>query len=698
MNGMDKFFYPRSMVVIGASVTKLNLGQIILLNNKQQGYEGTLYGVGREEGDVGGVPVYDSVDKIPEVPDVAVIISPAQTVPDFMEACGRKGITHVVIESGGFSEYTEGEHTLEEKVLDIANRYGIRFIGPNCIGTINFDIRMMMPFAFFADVPKGGRVAMIAQSGGVGATHLATFGDNAIVPGKFAAIGNKLQVDEVDVLEYFLKDPGTDVVALYLEGFKRGRAFFDLALASDKPLIVQKSNRSEASAAIARSHTTALSAGDDVVDGCFRQAAAIRAEDDGDLINAVKIVRLPLMKSRRVAVLSRSGGHAVLTADACAKHGFTLVDFPASFIEKVKTIYHTRVIAHQNPLDLGEIFDYTIFIRILEETLKLPDVDGVLFNHVYASSYEAEMSRTFLANVGRMVEEYQKPVAIALITDAKERLDIAKNQGYPVFMTPLAAVKALDVSATYYEEKKARDGRGAYPAVPVDKEKIAAMRVRCAAEKRIPLTDEALDIAAAVGIESVPCTVVRSTREAVGLKMIYPVAVKLLSRDASHKSDVGGVALGIAGPKELAAAVAEMEKAMGALPDKPAIDGFLVQTMAAEGVECFVGGRQDPVFGPIVTAGLGGVFLEIFKDTAIRLAPVTKSEAMDMLTQLKAYPVLQGARGKGKADTEALADTICRVAQLLSAAPEIAEIDLNPVIVHAAGKGVSVVDCRVFFK
>ena len=275
---------------------------------------------------------------------------------------------------------------------------------------------------------------------------------------------------------------------------------------------------------------------------------------------------------------------------------------------------------------------------------------------------------------------------------------IAKNQGYPVFMTPLAAVKALDVSATYYEEKKARDGRGAYPEGPVDKEKIAAIRARCNAEKRIPLTDEALDIAAAAGIGSVAGAVVRSAREAEGLKIKYPVAVKLLSRDASHKSDVGGVKLGIGGPAELTAAIAEMEKAMGALPEKPAIDGFLVQTMAAEGVECFVGGRQDPVFGPIVTAGLGGVFLEIFKDTSIRLAPVTKSEAMDMLGELKAYPVLRGARGKGKADTDALADIVCRVAHLLAEVPEIAEIDLNPVIVHGAGKGVSVVDSRIFFR
>ena len=695
---MEKFFYPRSIVVIGASVTKMNLGHIIVLNNRENGYEGNIYGVGREEGDIAGAHVYDSVDKIPEVPDVAIIISPAQTVADFMEACGKKGIKRIVIESGGFSEYSEGQNILEKKILEIADHYNIRFIGPNCIGTVNFDIKMMMPFGFFPETPSGGRVAMIVQSGGIGSAYLKEFGDNAIIPGKFAAIGNKLQIDEVDVLDYLIKDEKTDVITMYMEGFKRGRAFFNLALRSDKPIIVQKSNRSNLTAKIAQSHTTALSADDTVVDGCFRQAAVIRAEDNIDFLNAVKIIRLPLMKSRRVAVLSRSGGHAVLTADACAKFGFSLVDFPPAFIETVKTIYHKRFIDHQNPLDLGEIFDYTIFTKILEEALKLPDVDGVLFNHLYVATYEAEMSRDFLSNVGRLVKQYQKPVAVTVNTDAPELLNISKNQGYPIFTSPLIAAKALDVSATYYEEKTARDARGKNVPSSINMAAIEKIREHCGAEKRIPLTDEALQITGDAGIGCGAGGTVQSAKEASKCKLNFPVAVKLLSRDASHKSDVGGVRLKIQNHKKLVEAISDMKKVFKKIKPQPTIDGFLIQEMAADGVECFVGGRQDPVFGPIVIAGLGGIFLEIFKDTSIRLAPVTKNEAMDMLKQLQAYPVLQGARGKMKADIDAFSDVICRVSQLLTRAQDIAEIDLNPVIVHEKGKGVSIVDSRVFFK
>ncbi|HPC07820.1 MAG TPA: acetate--CoA ligase family protein [Smithella sp.] len=695
---MEKFFYPRSMVVIGASVKRLNLGHIIVLNNRQHNYEGNIYGVGREEGDIAGAPVYDSVEKIPEVPDVAIIIAPAETVPDFMDACGKKGIKRLVIESGGFSEYSQGQNVLEKKVLEIADRYGMRFIGPNCIGTINFDIKMMMPFGFFPRTAPGGRVAMIVQSGGVGGSYLGEFGDNAIIPGKFAAIGNKLQIDEVDVLEYLLNDDKTDVVAMYLEGFKRGRAFFDLAVQSDKPLIVLKSNRSDLTAKIAQSHTTALSADDQVVDGAFRQTAVIRVDDDIDFINAVKIIRLPLMKSRRVAILSRSGGHAVMSVDACAKFGFSLVDFPPAFIENLKTIYNTRVIAHQNPLDLGEIFDYTIFTQILEEALKLPDVDGVLFNHLYIADYEGKMSRDFLSNVGKLVQQYQKPVAMTMVTDTQELVNISKNQSYPIFTTPLTAAKALNMSATYYEEKTAREARGRAVQTTLDMAAIDIIQDKCKTQKRIPLTDESLRIVEAAGIKSIAGATVKSAKEAGDVSLHFPVAVKLLSRDASHKSDIGGVRLNIKNQRELKKAISDIKKSLKEMKPRPAMDGFLIQEMSADGVECFVGGRQDPVFGPIVIAGLGGIFLEIFRDTSIRLAPVTKSEALDMLKNLQAYPILQGARGKMKADIDAFADVICRVSNLLAAVPDIAEIDLNPVIVHEQGKGVSIVDSRIFFK
>ena len=694
---MKKFFNPSSIVVFGASATKMNLGQIVLLNNKQVGYEGNLYGVGSQEGDVGGVHIYTSVADLPETPDVAIFLTPAKTVPGLMEECGKKGITHIVIESGGFSEYSHGDHTLEEDVLAVADKYGMNVIGPNCVGTVNFDLKMMMPFAFFKDIPIGGRLGLISQSGGVGGSYLRAVSGYGIKPGKFVATGNKLQLDEVDFLDYFMQDGKTDIIALYLEGFKRGRAFFDLARESQKPIVIQKSNRSPISAKIAQSHTTALSSDDTVVDGALKQAAAIRVDDELEFINAIKIVRLPLMKGRRVAVLSRSGGHAVLSADACAKFGFEMIPFPPSYIEQLKTIYHTRVIAHQNPLDLGEIFDYTIFTKILEEALKLDTYDGVLFNHLYSSDFEGAMSRTFLAGVEKLVTKYAKPVCLTMISDREEILKVQQSQPFPIFTSPLEAAAALNVSLTYYEQKAARDNRGKAPNHKMDLRTVATIRERCAREKRIPLTDEALTICAAAGLTPIPHMVIRNEKELKKMPLRYPLAVKLISRDASHKSDVGGVLLNIGSKRELLSAISGIQKAVRQAKSRPAIDGFLLQEMSPEGVECFVGGRCDPAFGPMIMVGLGGVFVEIFKDTALRLAPVTKKEAEGMLKELRAYPLLTGARGRKQADVKSLVDVVCRMSALLAACPAISEIDLNPVIVHPKGQGVSLVDARVFF-
>lgn len=694
---MEKFFSPRSIVVFGASATKLNLGQIVLLNNKQIGYPGNLYGVGSQEGDVGGVHIYTSIACVPEVPDVAIFLTPARTVPGLMRECGEKGITHVVIESGGFSEYSHGDHTLEYDVLAVAKKYNMKVIGPNCVGTVHFDHRMMMPFAFFKDIPIGGRLGLISQSGGVGGSYLRGIAGHGIKPGKFAATGNKLQLDEADFLDYFIKDGKTDIIALYLEGFKRGRAFFDLARACDKPIIIHKSNRTPASAKIAQSHTTALSGDDAVVDAAMKQAAVIRVDDEMEFIDAIKVVNMPLMKGKRVAVLSRSGGHAVLSADACGKYGFEMVPFPPAYIEKLKTIYNTRVIAHQNPLDLGEIFDYTIFTTILEEALKLDMFDGVLFNHLYSSDFEGEMSRTFLTGVEKLAAQYQKPVCLTMISDREEILSIQKSQPFPVFTSPLEAATALFVSYTYFERKKARDHRGELPSYPLDLQAVEHIRTRSAQENRIALTDEALAVCAAAGLQPVRSLVVKDEADIKRISLKYPLAVKLISRDASHKSDVGGVAVDIRNRKQLMETIPVMRSRIENLTPAPAIDGFLIQEMAPDGLECFVGGRRDPAFGPVILVGLGGIFIEIFKDTSSRLAPVTENEAADMLKELKAYPLLEGVRGKSPADCQSLINIICRVSALLDACPALAEIDLNPVIVHPRGQGASLVDARVFF-
>lgn len=431
------FFYPESIVFIGVSLSKLTLGRIALQNNIQRGFTGRLYGIGSEEGELDGAPIFKEIKDLPEKPDVAVILTPAKTVPDIITACGEKGIRNVVIETGGFSEFSGEKEDLEKEVLERARSYNIRLIGPNCVGASNAETGMMNAFAFFEREEGPSDLSFISQSGGIGNTFIRLVNDSHIYWNKFVSIGNKLDLDESDFLEYLLEDENTGKVLLYLESFKRGRKFINLAMKSDKPVIMLKSNRHPETASIAQSHTTAISASDDIVNAAFKQAAITRIESEYDLRIATKAFTMPAMMGNRVAVLSRSGGHAVMTADACAKYGLDMVPFPDSYIERLKGIYNTRVIAHQNPLDLGEIFDYTIFIRIVEETLKLDEIDGIVFNHMYQPSYEAEASRTFLDAVDEMVKKYNKPVSVSFTSNADEILDIEKNHSYPIFPTPL---------------------------------------------------------------------------------------------------------------------------------------------------------------------------------------------------------------------------------------------------------------------
>ncbi len=697
---MKTFFYPKSMVVVGVSLTKINLGKIIILNNLKQGYKGSLYGISTAEGEINGVKVYKDIMDLPETPEVAIIITPAKTVPEQVEKCGKKGITRVVIESGGFSEYSHMEQSLEEQILTIAQKYGIKIIGPNCIGTINFEEKVFMPFAFFGKEIPSGTVSMISQSGGVGNTYLHALPENHIFINKFVSVGNKLMLDEADFLNYFVnEDETTKIILCYLEGFNRGRDFFDIARASEKPIIVHKSNRSPLSAKIAQSHTTALSASDVVVDAAFAQGAVIRAEDEEEVIKAVKAMQLPPMKGRNVAVLSRSGGHAVVSADACAKYNFNLITFPESYINTIRSLYKTRVISHQNPLDLGEIFDYTIFGTILEETIKLDEVDGILFNHLYQSEYEGEMSRTFLDTVERLVREYHKPVMVAMISDAKEMLDINMNHPMPIFNTPYSAAHALAISADYYERKKFRKTNAHLDSRKIQTIKEGLLRMHSVLHsKNDPLFHESIALCQAIGLPVVKGTLITSVDEIYNSQFEFPVAAKIVSPDAVHKTEVDGVKLFINTVDELEDAFLNMQQSLYDYNPNARFSGIYVHTMAKAGTEFIVGAKNDPVFGPIVIVGFGGIFVELFKDVAIRLAPVTQDEAMRMLKQLHSAQLFEGFRGRHPLDAQALSEVISTISYVIAYSDEITDIECNPVMVYPKGQGCMAVDARIFVK
>ena len=390
IESMQRIFYPDSIVVIGVSERPDNLARTIVANLCYFGYKGRLFAVGRREGIVQGITIATSLDQVPDGLDLAVILTPAATVPDFMEACGRKVIRRVVIESGGFSEFSQEGRRLEQRLVEIAHRWDMRFVGPNCISVINLENGVCLPFG---DMSSGnarlGPASVVSQSGGVSLTYVDRLCVAGVGVDKSVSIGNKTDLNENDYLEYLLQDPGTKIVCLYLESIGDGRRLMDLARSSKKPIIVHKVNRGEASHRVALSHTAALADDDQIVSAALRQVGVIRAEDFRESVAIAQGLTLPPVRGKKLVVISRSGGHAVIAADAAERYGFQLAPLPDEFTEHVRALFPADVIAVTNPIDLGVIFDFDMYAGIVEECLKMLSPDAVLLINTYTLA-EAE--------------------------------------------------------------------------------------------------------------------------------------------------------------------------------------------------------------------------------------------------------------------------------------------------------------------
>ncbi|MGQ9477346.1 MAG: CoA-binding protein, partial [Candidatus Bipolaricaulia bacterium] len=368
---MEKIFYPESLVVLGVSPRAENLGKNIIANLQEFGYRGKIYAVGRERGEVYGIEIYDAVEALPEGIDLAVFLTPAPLIPDLMERCGRKGIKWAVIESAGFSEFSEEGQLLEERLLEIARRWGIRFVGPNCLAIINLENGLCLPFVLVSrSAARPGKVSVVSQSGGVALTYANLLSVPGLGVSKLVSIGNKLDLDELDYLEYLLADPGTELIILYLEGIEDGRRLMELARASNKPILLHKAHRGLASRAIARSHTAALADDDRVVTAAAWQSGLIRVPDFRAAVNTVKALSLPPVRGNGLAIIARTGGHAVIAADGAEATGFELYQFPEAFLRKVQGLFRAKVIRPTNPLDLGDLFDLGLYAWITEECLR----------------------------------------------------------------------------------------------------------------------------------------------------------------------------------------------------------------------------------------------------------------------------------------------------------------------------------------
>jgi len=457
---MKKFFYPASIAVFGAADNPRNLAKNIISNCQNMGFSGKFYPVGRKPGNVYGIDIIDNPQSLPEGIDLAVILVPARYVAETMEICGQKGILHVIISTGGFREYSEESSDTEKDVLRMAKKYGIRFIGPNCIGIICTDSKICTPFnPMESGRFKKGTASMIIQSGGVTTQTAYHFSDEHMGFSKIISAGNKLTINEIDLIKYLIDDEDTEQIHLYLESIEDGRELMRLAKDSKKPVIIFKSNVSHAASQVAKSHTAALSNNDQIVDGAFKQAGIIRAKDIQDQTIAARALKLPPLKGNRLVAISLSGGFSVILGDACEKYGFECPALPRELMDQIEGFRRGGVIRMSNPMDFGDVHDIKALIFTLERCLALNYIDGLILSFMY----EPEMVKMFGDGIGNPVQilrflkkicqESNKPIALSFFSERQHIEVFKKINTFPVFNDSAESVRAMWMLREYWRAR-----------------------------------------------------------------------------------------------------------------------------------------------------------------------------------------------------------------------------------------------------
>jgi len=684
---LESLFSPKSIVIIGISPRPGNLGQGVLLNLSEHGYRGQIYLVGRGGQEYAGLPVHQTVDQLPPGIDLAVILTPASTVPAYLDACGRQGIRRACIESSGFGEFAEGGPALEAQVVEVARKWGIRFTGPNGLGVINLAAGVCVPFAPMSrDWVHPGPVSVLAQSGGLiqHAASLLTAAGLGINKG--VSLGNKVDLNENDFLTYLLDDASTEVIWLYLEGLADGRRLIELARSACKPILLLKAGRGQASREILRSHAAALSSDDRVVSAAVRQANIIRVDDFREMVNLTRAFLLPPMRGNDLLIFSRSGGTAVMAADAAEAHGFCLVEVPPSFLQQVRRCNRADVIMPTNPIDLGAMFDVDAWVRLLEEGIRSLHPHAALMAYIYTPSWEADKARRAAEALRDLGRRIQIPLLVCPTAKVEEIDALEKSLGYPIFREVGDAIRALAVARDWHgrADRFGREGTAA-PITRSDGDALCR-----------PWTlDGALRLLETYGIQTAPWAVAGTVEEAAeaGKRLGYPLVLKVISDEISHKTDVGGVALNIVDETALRHRWAAIEASIRACAPGVVLNGMLVQKMIAGGREMILGARRDATFGPVVLFGLGGIYAEVFDDVSLRVAPLSRLDAEEMIAQVRANRLLCGVRGQRPADVAALVEALLSLSQLMVEHAEISEIDINPIL--ALEKGALAVDARV---
>ena len=698
---MHKLFYPESIVIIGLSSKPTNIPRLTLENLLRWGYRGRIFGVNERSDDihVDGIRMFKRVGDLPEIPDLAYCMIPAQLIPDMMEQCGKFGIRRMAIPSGGFSEYSEEGRLLSAKILKIAGNYGIRFVGPNSVTVANTDNGLCLPFVALHKAPKG-EMSIISQSGGVALTMLNYLMDEKIGLAKFASIGNKLDLDEVDFLEYYGTDPQTQVIFLYLESIDRGRQLVEAAEKIDKPIIIYKSNTTIAGEKAAMSHTAALSSDEAILNSALMEAGIIRINNFLEFIEVTKAFHLPAMKGRRIMVMSPAGGFAVMGADLCEKAGFEFADMGKEFYDGLKQFSNAGVINFSNPLDMGDIYDPQLTAHVIYSVMHSDQVDGSIYISQRPQMPQGEniFQKMFLTDLSKeawgSILSAGKPLGICLLGPTRMIQQAKRYVEFPIFNSPEEMVNALAMQMKYHQKRKLlREQKENLPPAGIDQDSARVWMQG----KDGNYGEEALELLTCYGLTTAASKTALTANEAAAHanELGFPVVMKVISPDALHKSDAGGVLLGLDNSGQVAEGFNAVKENLFHYNQDAHFGGVRIQKMASEGYDMFVGGRRDPSFGPVVFFGMGGIYVEVFRDIANVLCPARTESVEKRFANLKSAQLLRGLRGQEPGDVNAFIDLVVRTSFLLANFPEIKELDINPVRVFPNNGGVMALDARL---
>jgi acetyl coenzyme A synthetase (ADP forming)-like protein len=701
---LSPFFRPRSVAVVGASRKPAAIGHQLLAALIQGKFRGAVYPVNPKAAVIEGLRSYPSVRELPEAVDLAVLAVPPDAVLSVVDDCAACGVRALLVISAGFAEVGRPGAQLQKCLVEKVREYGMRLIGPNCLGLLSTDPAVRLNATFVPYFPPRGGVAMSSDSGALGLAALAVAGRLGLGISSCVSVGNRADVSSNDLLEYWEEDPATQVVLLYLESFGNPRRFARIArrVSRRKPIIAVKAGRTRAGRRAAGSHTAALAAADVAVDALFHQSGILRAETLEEMFYlAAALGSQPLPAGRRVAIVTNAGGPAILYADACEVAGLAVPDLSEKTRAQLAA-FLPRAASVGNPIDMIASATPEDFGRAIRTVLSSGEVDALVAIAVATGMCPAGAAARVIAQSAEAAHAASAagtPVLACLMPEqAGLSLAGSRKEKVPCYAFPEAAARVLGKAAAYAEWRARLRGR-APDFADMDLPSVRALCQASLAQRGSGWlsTEESRRVLQAARLPVAPGGLARTATEAAALarQLGFPVAVKLASQRLIHKTEIGGVCLDLGDEAAVRKAFEEIHRRLARDNQLDAMEGVLVQAMISGGTEVLVGVTHDPLFGPLVAFGLGGIHVEILGDVCFRVTPVTDQDAREMVQGIRGYRLFQGYRGHPAADVPALEDLLLRVSRLVEEVPEISELDLNPVFALPPGQGCRIVDARI---